>query len=321
MSISRVKPAGWAVNEKLTSAQMNAVDTNITNALDKRSGQSDTLASTITVTGSLSLTSSALSADGSSPVTLGSTLAVTGLSTLTGGISLGGNITIPIGVSAPTIVQTQTTTSSATGQTITIQAQSATGATSFGGGVNVVAGSGTSGNGNVIIWNGSSVNSIFSSTGVQFDNPIISWINTAFSPSIVQLPQTTNSSCSSITIKAQAPFASATGANRNPGSINLQVFAPTNSGTTRGAINFVDTTSSFLTFTSDSSGDAFISSGGTNNAIAINSSYLGFYGTGSVLQQNLSGALSAVTDANAKAVLTSIVFALSTVNLCHNGTT
>lgn len=49
MTISRVKPSNWSTNEKLTSAQMNAVDTNITYTLDKRAGQTDTLSSAITV--------------------------------------------------------------------------------------------------------------------------------------------------------------------------------------------------------------------------------------------------------------------------------
>lgn len=49
MTIARVKTAGWALNEKLTSAQMNAVDLNVTNALDKRAGQTDTLNSVVTV--------------------------------------------------------------------------------------------------------------------------------------------------------------------------------------------------------------------------------------------------------------------------------
>lgn len=50
MTIQRTKSPDWAANEVLTSDQMNAVDTNITHALDKRSGQSDTLGSTITMT-------------------------------------------------------------------------------------------------------------------------------------------------------------------------------------------------------------------------------------------------------------------------------
>jgi len=48
MSISRVK-LNWAVNEKYTSGQANALDTNVTYALDKRAAQTDTLSSVITV--------------------------------------------------------------------------------------------------------------------------------------------------------------------------------------------------------------------------------------------------------------------------------
>lgn len=49
MSLVRIKSPDWAVNEKLTSAQQNALDTNVTNALDKRSGQTDTLSSVVSV--------------------------------------------------------------------------------------------------------------------------------------------------------------------------------------------------------------------------------------------------------------------------------
>lgn len=52
MTIARVNPATWGSGDPLTSAQMNAVDINPTNALDKRSGQTDTLASIVTFTGS-----------------------------------------------------------------------------------------------------------------------------------------------------------------------------------------------------------------------------------------------------------------------------
>jgi hypothetical protein len=51
MSISRVYPATWGVGDKLTSSQMNQVDANVTNALDKRSGQTDTLQSVVTESG------------------------------------------------------------------------------------------------------------------------------------------------------------------------------------------------------------------------------------------------------------------------------
>lgn len=49
--ISRSYLTGWGVGEKLTSAQMNAVDLNVTNALDKRAGQTDTLSALITLAG------------------------------------------------------------------------------------------------------------------------------------------------------------------------------------------------------------------------------------------------------------------------------
>lgn len=50
MTISRVKP-DFALGDKLTSAEMDAIDTNATYALDKRAGQTDTLASIVTCSG------------------------------------------------------------------------------------------------------------------------------------------------------------------------------------------------------------------------------------------------------------------------------
>lgn len=51
MTVPRVKPGNWASGEKLTSSQMNSVDTNITYVLDKRSGQTDTLQSEVVASG------------------------------------------------------------------------------------------------------------------------------------------------------------------------------------------------------------------------------------------------------------------------------
>src|SRR5262245_38739803 len=51
MSLSRTKSPDWGVGEKLTSAQANALDANVTNALDKRSGQTDTLQSVVSCSG------------------------------------------------------------------------------------------------------------------------------------------------------------------------------------------------------------------------------------------------------------------------------
>lgn len=54
MTITRVKP-DFALGDKLTSTEMDAIDTNATYALDKRAGETDTLASTITQTGTINL--------------------------------------------------------------------------------------------------------------------------------------------------------------------------------------------------------------------------------------------------------------------------
>lgn len=55
MTISRVKPSNWATGEKLTSTEMNAVDTNGAKALDKTSA-GDTLSGEISVASTGGLT-------------------------------------------------------------------------------------------------------------------------------------------------------------------------------------------------------------------------------------------------------------------------
>lgn len=49
MTIVRVNTIGWGVGDKVTSAQLNAMDINGTYALDKRSGQTDVLQSIVTL--------------------------------------------------------------------------------------------------------------------------------------------------------------------------------------------------------------------------------------------------------------------------------
>jgi len=51
MTITRIKPGGWGYAEVLTSTQLNAMDANTENALDKIVGHTDTLASNVTITG------------------------------------------------------------------------------------------------------------------------------------------------------------------------------------------------------------------------------------------------------------------------------
>lgn len=81
MTIPFVKPGGWAINEKLTSNQIEDVDEHITWALDKRSGETDDLESDITLSGSLTLGST------------GSIVTGTGLIDVNsdGGITVGSN--------------------------------------------------------------------------------------------------------------------------------------------------------------------------------------------------------------------------------------
>jgi hypothetical protein len=58
MAISRTYSAGWGFAETLTSAQLNAVDNNAPNLLDKRIGYGDTLGSSVQATGSGRIVSS-----------------------------------------------------------------------------------------------------------------------------------------------------------------------------------------------------------------------------------------------------------------------
>ena len=51
MTILRVNAANWGIGTQLTSAQANQIDINTASALDKRSGQVDTLQSIVTATG------------------------------------------------------------------------------------------------------------------------------------------------------------------------------------------------------------------------------------------------------------------------------
>ena len=57
-----------------------------------------------------------------------------------------------------------------------------------------------------------------------------------------------------------------------------------------------------------------------NGNILVTPTDLSFFAGGKVAQQTVTGALSAITDANAKAVLTSLIHALANYNLIVNGT-
>ena len=57
----------------------------------------------------------------------------------------------------------------------------------------------------------------------------------AIAPVISQVTQTSDTGTSDFTIAPQAPFVTATGTNRNPGNLIVNIAAPTNGGTAEGA--------------------------------------------------------------------------------------
>lgn len=69
-------------------------------------------------------------------------------------------------------------------------------------------------------------------------------------------------------------------------------------------------------------GSVFIGASNTREVnIAAAGGLVGFFGVAAAIQQTITGALSSVSDANAQAVLTSIISALTTLGLATDGTT
>lgn len=83
MTINRANTFGWATHEKLTSLQQNQVDLNTTYALDKRSGQTDTLSSVISIASGASvsfLSGSTFNIASGTTATISSTISLTATS-------------------------------------------------------------------------------------------------------------------------------------------------------------------------------------------------------------------------------------------------
>lgn len=73
MSISRAKGAGFGIGDKLTSSDLNSIDLNIENALDKRASQTDTLESVVSLGGAGRIVSTVYSApDSTGTISVGS---------------------------------------------------------------------------------------------------------------------------------------------------------------------------------------------------------------------------------------------------------
>ena len=89
--------------------------------------------------------------------------------------------------------------------------------------------------GDLTLANGSfTVVAISGASPLPITPAILQWPKATVSPSLKIAAQTTDTACTDVHIVAQAPFASATGTNRNPGNVDIDLASPTNGGTTEG---------------------------------------------------------------------------------------
>lgn len=70
---------------------------------------------------------------------------------------------------------------------------------------------------------------------ISITPPIIQWKSTVLSPNLSQSARTTDAAPQNLTVTPQAPWASATGVNRMPGSFVVELAVPTNGGVNEGA--------------------------------------------------------------------------------------
>lgn len=83
---------------------------------------------------------------------------------------------------------------------------------------------------------------------LRFTANVIAWEKGVTSPVIWQATKTADEQPQNFTIRTQNPFSSATGANRVPGSLLVDIAAPTNGGTTEGFLTVQRGGSSKLSF-------------------------------------------------------------------------
>lgn len=93
-------------------------------------------------------------------------------------------------------------------------------------------------------------------TQITATPPLFTFVSTASSPRIDQTTRASDAAPQSLTIRAQAPFATATGANRTPGDLLLESPSPTNGGTTYGRVALKSDGTEILVADKDSSGVA-----------------------------------------------------------------
>lgn len=114
------------------------------------------------------------------------------------------------------------------------------------------------------------VNSISGSSPVAITPATLQWIKGANSPTISQATPTSDVATTNLTIQSQAPFASATGSNRNPGNIILNVPSPA-AGGAQGFINIQTGGTTGMTFQYDVPNTAATISGATSTNMRLTS--------------------------------------------------
>jgi hypothetical protein len=83
----------------------------------------------------------------------------------------------------------------------------------------------------------------------------ITWGTGATAPTLSQSTKTADAAPANMSISPQAPFATATGANRVPGGLTCTIGSPTNGGTTHGAFTVAVAASNVLVVDKDASGN------------------------------------------------------------------
>lgn len=82
----------------------------------------------------------------------------------------------------------------------------------------------------------------------------VQWNTGVTSPTITQSAKSTDAAPATMSIAPQAPFATATGANRVPGSCAVTIGSPTNAGTTHGSFSVSIAAANILVVDKDTSG-------------------------------------------------------------------
>jgi hypothetical protein len=240
----------------------------------------------------------------------------------------------------------------------------------------------------VIIRQASSNLMLMSTSNIQAYINRFAFVSTLSSCVISQDTQSSDVATSDLTVASQAPFATATGTNRNPGNLVLSVPSPIAGGTAGkvqlkvSGTSVVDVASTLVTVAQpvsigstvattgsvrlpnavdgvvfrngantanvtglalnssnqllvggpgfsasratqvfvDAATDVQIQNGGVAR-ITANATGIGFFNATPIAKPSITGALSSVTDANAKAVLTSIITAQANLGLATNSTT